>query len=253
MAIADRISAGGAIKAILAVQLGIAAILVAGDVGSLLPRLVPGPDAPRLTETVRPGDQTRRYDPADRPTLPADPSRTGVPASREMPSRLQFDGGAAEGFEIWGQIAPGDAERFTDWLALQEEVTALRLDSPGGSVADALTIGRAIREAGIATELVAGAVCLSACPYILSGGAVRRVAPDAFVGVHQHYFGESTVLPAFMAVESIQRGQAEVVEYLDDMGIDLRLMRHSLATPPGEIYILVQDELRDYGIVTPEA
>lgn len=70
------------------------------------------------------------------------------------------------------------------------------------------------------------------------------------VGVHQHYFGENTVLPAFLAVEDIQRGQGEVMGYLDEMGIDLRLMQPALATPPDAIYILVREELERYGLVT---
>lgn len=34
------------------------------------------------------------------------------------------------------------------------------------------------------------------------------------------------------------------------MGIDPRLMQPALMTPPGEIYMLVPDELADYGLVT---
>ncbi len=239
----DRVTASGAIKGILAVQLALAGALVGGDLLNALPQLASRTDAPRLTDPVRPGDQTRRYTPSERP------GTTGVPSTRDMPSRLQFTGNAADGYEIYGQIADGDAERFADWLALQSGVESLRLDSPGGSVGDALAIGRAIRDAGIATEMESGAVCLSACPYMLAGGTTRRVDAEASVGVHQHYFGENTALPAFLAVESIQRGQADVVQYLDEMGIDLRLMRHSLATPPDEIYILVEEELVEYGII----
>ena len=40
------------------------------------------------------------------------------------------------------------------------------------------------------------------------------------------------------------------MEYLSEMGIDLRLMRHSLATPPDEIYILTAQELIDYSLAT---
>jgi hypothetical protein len=51
-------------------------------------------------------------------------------------------------------------------------------------------------------------------------------------------------------VEDIQAGQGEVMLYLDAMGIDPLVMRHALITPPDEIYILVPQELRDYGFVS---
>ncbi len=76
---------------------------------------------------------------------------------------------------------------------------------------------------------------------------------DGYVGVHQHYFDESTVLPAFLAVEDIQRGQGLVLEYLIEMDIDPRLMRHALVTPPEQIYILTPEELSDYRMVTQPA
>ena len=73
------------------------------------------------------------------------------------------------------------------------------------------------------------------------------------VGVHQHYFDQNVALPAIFAVEDIQRGQAEVMVYLIEMGIDPALMRHALATPPDEIYLLLPEELERYGIVEPPA
>jgi hypothetical protein len=97
--------------------------------------------------------------------------------------------------------------------------------------------------------MLAGEICLSACPYMLAGGATREIAPEALVGVHQHYFGENTLLPAYLAVEDIQRGQADVMTFLDDMGIDPLIMQHALSTPPDEIYILLPAELIRYGFV----
>jgi hypothetical protein len=117
-------------------------------------------------------------------------------------------------------------------------------------VDDALAIGRRIREAGLETGMEGSAVCLSACPYILMGGVARRVEAGAQVGVHQHYYGENTMLPAFLAVEDIQRSQADVLSHLIEMGIDPMLMRHSLATPPDEIYLLLPEELERYRVAT---
>lgn len=232
-------------SAILAAQIAIAAILFGGDVasrweGSFRPSSAPDFDAP-----VRPGDQTRRYSPAR-------PGATPLPSTADMPSRLRLDRDVVEDrptLRLTGNVAPGDADRVIDALAeARPEIVAL--DSPGGSVRDALTIGRALREAGLDTLVGAEAVCLSSCPYMLAGGPDRTVHPEGIVGVHQHYFGANSVLPAFMAVEDIQRGQGEVMAYLEEMGIDLRLMQHALLTPPGEIYVLVPTELAEYRVTT---
>ena len=241
-------TAAGGIKLILALQLGIAAILFGGDLARILPRLAAPSTAPEMTQPVFPGDQTRRFDRRHVPTRPAQPGMD-VPATGDMPSRLLFE---AEGeiLGLTGAIAQGDAQRLADWRAGRPTPATVELHSTGGSVSDALAIGRSLRADGVATEITEGAVCLSACPYMLASGTDRRVHRDGYVGVHQHYFGENTVLPAFLAVEDIQRGQGEVMAYLEDMEIDLRLMKHALQTPPEAIYILVPQELTDYRLAT---
>jgi hypothetical protein len=242
-----------AILAILGFQIGMAVILAGSDLIGALPQLLSPSPQPALDLPVRPGDQTRRYRPADLPARddagPAD--RISLPDPADMPARLRFERLAAGQALLTGSIAPGDAARFDEWLATQAGIATLRLHSPGGSVYDALAIGRAIRAAGQDTVMEAGDICLSACPYIFVGGVARAADPAAMIGVHQHYFGENTVLPAFLAVEDVQRGQAAVLRHLVEMGVDPRLMQHSLETPPDEIYLLVAEELEKYGLLRP--
>lgn len=234
---------------ILIFQLGIGAMLVLGDVqiGRIsLPGT--GPDTPRLTEPVRPGDQRRTYRPErDRPpTLPArDPG--------QLPERLMLTQMDGPTYRLEGAIAQGDGARVKKLLSEASPAPeTLVLQSPGGSVQDALELGRHLRNRGITTQMLAGEFCLSACPYVLAGGSTRDIDDDAQVGVHQHYFGKSTILPASFAVEDIQAGQGEVMVFLDDMGIDPMVMTHALATPPDEIYVLLPEQLRTYGFVTEE-
>lgn len=238
-----------ALAAILIFQVGLAAFLFAGDLQGGF-SLSPGrPEAPEFRQPVRPGDQRRTYEP--RPTRER-PSRDGVPVSEPMPERLvltQPDGT----WQLEGMIAPGDAERIIGQLSEGEAPERLVLNSSGGSVQDALALGRHLRRAGVAIDMGAEDVCLSACPYLLAGGTERVVDAEARVGLHQHYFGESTILPAFVAVESIQRGQGEVMIYLDEMGVDPLMMQHALGTPPDEIYLLVAEELTRYGLATEVA
>ncbi len=245
-------SARLALRAIFGLQLGIAAVLVGRDFAAVAPTLQLPSFAPPVDTPISPGDQTRRFDPSKLPPRPSAPDRPGapLPATTDMPSRLFFedtDGGVT----LHGTIKEGDADRFAEWLEAQDPLPErLWMDSPGGSVGDALAIGRLIRAQELPTGMQAGTVCLSACPYMLMGGTERVVDATAWVGVHQHYYGENIVQPAFMAVEDIQRSQAGVITYLDDMGISPLVMRHSLATPPDEIYILVAEELTEYGVAT---
>lgn len=237
------------LTAVLAFQVAIGGLLVLGDVQEarlVLPGL--GPDTPRLTEPVRPGDQRRLFRPTrDRPaTRPArDPG--------ELSDRLILTKVENTTYRLEGGVAEGDGDRVIKLLQdARPEPEWIVLQSPGGVVRDALELGRFLRAEGINTRMLSGEYCYSACPYILMGGSKRDVHDAAQVGVHQHYFGESTILPASFAVEDIQAGQGEVMLYLDEMGIDPLLMVPALTTPPDEIYVLLPEELRKYGLVAEQ-
>jgi len=245
------------IYGILVIQLTLAVLLMGGDLWRVIPQIGLPSTQPGFDTPVNPGDQTRRYRPSDMPLAPA---RDGNPArpftsTGDMPDRLAF--ARSDGvLTITGRIAQGDAARFRDLLATdaaagRPPVRTLRLNSPGGSVSDALRIGERVRDDGIDTVMEAGDICLSACPYVLSAGVGRRVDDAAQVGVHQHFFETNTILPAFLAVEDIQRGQGQVMTYLIEMGVDPQLMQHALVTPPDEIYVLLPEQLIDYRVVTP--
>ncbi|MDO6587307.1 hypothetical protein Q4543_17475 [Salipiger sp. 1_MG-2023] len=237
---------GRVLSGILGVQIVLGALLVVGDVQDGLRMPSFGPSAPRLSEPVRPGDQRRLYNP-DYQRPPLDPARN----PGDLPKRLILTQDSGTTWRLEGTIAGGDAERIIDQLtAADPAIATLILQSPGGSVQDALQIGRHLRDAGIGTAMLRGEICYSACPYLFAGGAERRIEDGASLGVHQHYFGESTILPAFVAVESIQRGQGEVMTYLNDMGIDPMVMQHALTTPSDEIYVLLPEELDRYGFET---
>ncbi len=244
------LTVGRVLTGILAFQITIGAFLVLGDMranGFRLPGMTPA--APRLSEPVRPGDQRRVFDPS-RQRPPLDPARD----AGELPERLTLtETGTGGEWRLEGAIAPGDGARVIGLIeAADPAVETLVLQSPGGSVGDALELGRHLREAGIGTRMLRGEICYSACPYLLAGGARRDIEEGASVGVHQHYFGKSTILPAFVAVEDVQRGQGEVMIYLEEMGIDPLVMSHALTTPSDEIYLLLPEELERYNFVTVE-
>lgn len=241
------------ITGILVVQVGFAAILMGSDLVRALPGLITPSRAPALVDPVAPGDQRRRFDPRDIIFREPSPGTRPVPSTQDMPTRLDFTAGEVNGraaLTLTGTIAPGDGARFEDWLDTHAEPEIVFLNSPGGSVLDALEIGRRLRAIEADTAMTDSDICLSACPYILAGGVNRDPAPGAMVGVHQHYFGENIALPAFLAVEDIQRGQGEVMGYLIDMGIAPEMMQPALLTPPDEIYVLLPEEMERFGLVS---
>lgn len=230
-----------AIKAVLLSQVLLGAGIVYLDM-----RANPGQAAPGLFSPEE-GAGIRPYRPDLGPAV-----EPGAPAMRPMATALEFT--ETEGqIRISGQIASGDADRFAKWMdEVRPTATLVSLDSSGGSVADALAIGRSIRAAGFDTLVADGAVCLSACPYLLAAGVNRRATAGASVGVHQHYFGKNTMLPAFMAVSDLQRAQASVMDYLTEMGVDLRLMVHALRTEPDQINMLSAGQMQELGLTNQD-
>jgi hypothetical protein len=74
-----------------------------------------------------------------------------------------------------GTITPGISESFAAEVSRHGDyIRTVVLNSPGGSVADALTMGRLVRERKFATEVEAGKYCASSCPLVFFGGIPRR-------------------------------------------------------------------------------
>jgi hypothetical protein len=61
----------------------------------------------------------------------------------------------------------------------------VELNSPGGDVVEALSIGRAIHQHSAFTMVRPGQECVSACVFILAAGAVRTPLGSANIGVHK--------------------------------------------------------------------
>lgn len=142
-----------------------------------------------------------------------------------------------------GTIMPGTAKAFAAEVAKRGSyVKTIVLRSPGGSVQDALTMGRLIREKKFATEVEKGRVCASSCPLVFAGGVERRAGDNASIGVHQVSSGSGQLSNAD-GMEGAQQVSAECQKYLRDMGIDLEVWVHAMETPKDELYYFRPDEL----------
>jgi len=104
-----------------------------------------------------------------------------------------------------GTITPGISEAFAAEVGKRGDyIKTVVLNSPGGSVTDALAMGRLIRERKFATEVEAGKYCASSCPLVFAGGVERRAGDRAAIGVHQ--------VAAISSVSAAPRDEMDVAQ-----------------------------------------
>src|SRR5208282_4356860 len=90
-----------------------------------------------------------------------------------------------------GPIAEGTAARFAQFVKEKEitEGAVVILNSPGGSVSEALEMGRQIRADGFETSLGTkdrkDGTCFSACTLVFLGGVRRTKGNNMLFGVHR--------------------------------------------------------------------
>jgi hypothetical protein len=150
-----------------------------------------------------------------------------------------------------GAIDLGAAERFAKEIeARGEYVKVIALNSPGGSVEDAIAMSRLIREKKLGTRVNTKALCASSCPIVFAGGVTRTAEKDAVVGVHQVFNGGKDRPSADQAMSSAQATTARVARHLQEMGIEAGLWFHALETPPDRLYYLTPKEMTDFKLTT---
>jgi hypothetical protein len=207
----------------------------AADAGSLSP-ILPAfdPSAPQ----GKPGPEI---------TTPADSLRAPLSVVLASGGRL----------ELTGTIVPGSADRVAAEIAAHGEyIKTVALDSPGGAVADALTIGRLIRDKSYSTSVAAGALCASSCPLIFAGGRERIATAQSAIGVHQIYAAVpraalgSQLEAAGQAMSDAQTMTAEISRYLTQMGVDPEVWLRALETPPDRLTYLNANDLKRLNLAT---
>ena len=200
-------------------------------------------------------------------TLPAMPSILAplLPGSdRRLSPIPQSDGalGKPMTFELvgggrlmaTGTITPGISEAFAAEVGKRADyIKTVVLNSSGGSVSDALAMGRLIRDKKFATEVEANKYCASSCPLMFMGGVERRAGDKAAIGVHQVFAMASAENAAPRDdMSEAQRISAKCQRYLGDMGINLQVWVHAMETPKDRLFIFKPDELKSLNLVTSE-
>jgi hypothetical protein len=154
-----------------------------------------------------------------------------------------------------GTITPGVSQSFAAEVERHSEyIRTVVLSSPGGSVTDALAMGRLTREKRFATEVEAGKYCVSSCPLVFAGGVDRRVGERATIGVHQMAAARSAANgPPRDEMSVVQNISARCQRYLGDMGVSLQVWVHAMETPRDKLFVFNTDELKSLNLVTAMA
>ncbi|KWV51429.1 hypothetical protein AS156_12675 [Bradyrhizobium macuxiense] len=175
-----------------------------------------------------------------------------------------------------GIITADSPKNFDDFArSHQLSGATIVLDSSGGSVNDAITLGRRFRSLGalttvgtsIVSQTVQGdrasvlpdAYCESMCVFLLLSGKTRYVPPAAHVRVHQIWMGDradDAKAASYTAQDLmiVERDIGRLAKYTFDMGGAGELLSLALSVPPWEdLHELSPAELRLTNLVTTDA
>jgi hypothetical protein len=197
--------------------------------------------------------------PAFDPSAPGGAPGPGVSTPMEtlrQPLEIKLESGGR--LAVTGTIMPGSAATFAAEIeSFAEYIKTIALDSPGGSVADALEMGRLIRDRGFSTSVAAGSLCASSCPLVFAGGTERVAAAGAAIAVHQIYAATpsdstlaSRLAAAGNAMSDAQTMTAEISRYLIGMGVDPEVWLRALETPPDRLSYFSPEELTGLKLAT---
>jgi hypothetical protein len=134
--------------------------------------------------------------------------------------------------------APARLKRFIQENHVPRK-SIIVLNSPGGSLIGGIKLGRAIRDAGLLTDvgrnigetekmLVAGE-CYSACTLAFLGGEFRSIEKDSTYGVHRFFF----TTKGDQDTDAAQILSASIVQYIRDMDVDPELFNDMTAAGNG--------------------
>jgi hypothetical protein len=200
-----------------------------------------------VPEPVLPPAVTR-----NEPLAPSvDPRRhvTVDPARLKDPLRMELRAGGVLALE--GTIDLGSGQRFAAEIEQRGEyVQMIELNSPGGSLDDAMAMSNLIRERGYDTHVADGAICASSCPLVMAGGTERTAGAQAAIGLHQFYAGTNAPIAPAQAMSDAQTTTARISRHLEKMNVDPGLWLYALDTPPQALYYLSREEMETYRLVT---
>lgn len=164
--------------------------------------------------------------------------------------------------KIHGQIKQQDVETFHQLKVLakkniqdlglenpstdKQQLYFVGLDSNGGSVSAAISIGKAIRDESVGVILAESDSCVSACVLLLAGG-VTRVAAGR-VGVHRPYLEEDRGYTTGSQKKIYAEIEKKVKSYLSYVNVPTSLYDLMFRIPPEKVRFLSDVELQEFNL-----
>ena len=165
-----------------------------------------------------------------------------------------------------GEIVEGDLYRLKASLKNYGNLR-IELNSPGGSLNEALLIGAFIRSKGLATHIPYDATCASACVTIFAGGVIRTAHSSANIGIHMasavfndrfvkamdeiiiKYGTEATPYVVAKFEEIAATDMLQQVYFILEAGVSLRLLAASASIPHDEIFWMTTEDAKSVNLI----
>jgi hypothetical protein len=142
---------------------------------------------------------------------------------------------------VTGEIERGDGAKFRSEASKYDDVLIL-LESPGGSLADAIDIGETIRLKGYSTAVINGSECNSACALIWLAGTPHALSRSGRIGFHAAYSDRSG------SVQESGVANAMVGRYLTLLNLPEKAIIFATSSPPSELSWLTASNYTSTGI-----
>lgn len=127
-----------------------------------------------------------------------------------------------------------------------QENFILALNSRGGSLEEAMEIGRWVRKNKIVTTMGTNSECFSSCVYILAAGVIKLAIGSYWgnkVGIHRPYL---TRMPKGGIQVSMKNALADSKAYLAEMNVPEHLADAMFSISPDKVEILTDEKLTFY-------
>lgn len=163
-----------------------------------------------------------------------------APCAERGVMRLRYQGRVTADFNALMQRVTAVA----DALGIDKRV--LDIDSAGGQVEDAIEVGDFIAESRWTLWVREGAVCHSACVFVLGAGDNRLITGR--VGIHRIIRMSSTATTRAELNAELRAVYDRVTAYLERNGVAGAIADLMMAVPNRNLRLLTGEELRLYGL-----
>lgn len=168
---------------------------------------------------------------------------------------------STEAILISGVIKNGDESKFLKYASEFTESDRengksliIFLNSRGGSVDTAISIGKQIRELQNKQNLSFPPIvsvpfeaeCTSSCVLVLAGGLARLVAGQ--VGIHRPILVDDPNLSLVQQKKVYERIENDIKKYLELVNVPVSLYDTMFRIPAEEVHYLTKREMQDFGL-----